>query len=32
MIHADVVSAIRSAASVKKELVLRVKQNGMQNV
>ncbi|OXA56784.1 Tyrosine-protein phosphatase 1 [Folsomia candida] len=27
MIHADVVSAIRSAASVKKELVLRVKQN-----
>jgi tyrosine-protein phosphatase non-receptor type 4 len=28
MVHKDVVSAIRNAASVRKELVLRVRQNG----
>lgn len=28
MVHSDVVSAIRHAASVKKNLILRVRQNG----
>lgn len=31
MIHSDVVSAIRQAASIKKNLVLRVRQNGTEN-